>query len=149
MQSLAASAIMIGLVFFFAIFAPVFNRAQLQAEAQAANFINYRNAVNKYALEHKIEGSIPNSALALPDALAAMPWQNLTVWEDDELRCYVFGPGSAATVAAALRMMRGSAAFGWSDNGRLVRSGPELALPGLIEDGDLVSVIIVDRVGGL
>jgi len=145
MQSLAVGAIMIGLIFFWmmTVYEPS-QRDQLQAEAVALNFVLYRNAVNRYAFEHKTEGSVPMAELALPLGLSSMPWQNQIVWEGDELRCYVFGPASTEVITAVLRLLRGSAAVGWNNNGRMVRSGPEHALPGFIADRTIVSVIIVD-----
>ena len=140
MLSLAASALMIGLVFLFAVFAPSFEGEELKAEAQAVNYLAYRNAVNAYALEHKTEGVVPD--------LAAMPWSNLVVWEENELRCYVYGPGSAGLMNAVSELLP-SAAVGWNDNGRLVRNGPSLALPDVIGNRNIVSVIVVDKVGGL
>ena len=148
MLSLAASAIMVGLVFLFAVFAPSFEGDELKAEAQAVNFISYRNAVNAYALEHKTEGVVPDADLNLPEEFSDMPWSNLVVWEEDELRCYVYGPGSAGLMNAVSELLP-SAAVGWNDNGRLVRNGPSLALPDVIGNRNIVSVIVVDKVGGL
>ena len=149
MQTMAASALMIGLAVFFALFMPSsFERASQRAEAWAVNFAAYRQAVNAYALEHKRAGRIAAEELELQEEFSPMPWDNLVIWEENELRCYVFAPGTPALFAALSRLLHNSPSIGWKRNGYLVNgSGSALPLPGVIENGDIVSVIIVDKAG--
>ena len=145
MQSLAVSAIMIGLIFFWTMAGYESSSLdQRRAEAIAANFVVYRNAVHRHVFAHKTAGSVSLAELNLPQGFSAMAWQNQTVLVGGQLHCYVFGPASIETIAAVRRLLRGSATIGWNNNGQLVRSGQGLALPNFIADREIVSVIVVD-----
>ncbi|MDR2893673.1 MAG: type IV pilus biogenesis protein PilM [Deltaproteobacteria bacterium] len=142
MKGLAVAGFMLGLIFLWvAILYEPSQKQEQQATASAQTFIIYRNAVNAYALEHKVEGVIPLEALDLPVGLAAGDFHNQVVRESGELRCYVYGQAGPSVVQAVSSLLRGSAAIGRSSQGVLLRDGPDHPLPGFIPSGCVVSVI--------
>jgi hypothetical protein len=143
MKSLAVAGFMLAIISIWAVGAyDPSTRDRLSAEATATSFLLYRQAVNAYGLRAKTAGVAANKNLALPAGLPNnLPWKNQIVWQENELRCYVYGPATPVVGSAVFEMMRGSASVGWAEKGKF--NG--VALPGTIASGSLVSVIIVDR----
>ena len=136
---------MIGLIFLWmTILYEPSQSVEHQADAYALSFVAYRNAVNQYALTHKVEGIISLNDLTLPPGLKLQNWSNRIVAEGAGLRCYVYGAATVDDVLAVQMLLRGSAAIGWNKNGNMQRQGPTYPLPNFIPAGDLVSVINLD-----
>lgn len=115
-----------------------------RAQSAAGNFVTYRNAVNRFALQNKHAGVIPDSALDLPTGLKNPGWKNIVLQEQGELRCYVYGEAAPQDIAAIQSLLRGSAAIGWNSHGQLIRHGNVMPLPALIPNNNVVSVIALD-----
>ncbi len=141
MQGLSIFALCLGLI----AVASYSEIKQIKAERQkeraiALNFVQYRRAVNIYALATPgFSGKINYSDLNLAKSWKAIhPWSNLVSGGN----CYVFGPASIAEILAAKELLNHSYTIGVKENGVLVTDhGSGTALPNAIPNGNLVSVI--------
>ena len=146
MKAMAVFFVFVGLLAIFAVDSSRRDFASKEnVNAIALNFVEYRNAVNQYALENKSITEANQADLGLPSG-----WVALKTWENriEGHRCYVFGPASADEAAAARSLLRGSYAVGWKSASGVLEprfeAGTPISLPGWIPVDSVVSVISLD-----
>lgn len=138
MKALMVFGFLLGVM---ALLAVSHNPAPQEYGAVAINYAVYRNAAFSHALTSKKSGDIADDVLKLPAS-----WRRLRPWKarTDGARCYVYGPATAAEVAAVRELFKGSMAVGAAQGGRLLpQPGKPVPVPGFVPEGSLVSVIEV------
>ncbi|MFI3270741.1 MAG: type IV pilus biogenesis protein PilM [Pseudomonadota bacterium] len=145
MKATAIFCFLLGLVTLFAHF---YEQDQSIKEAKfvilAKNFITYRSAVSDFIHDNP---TTTLTEITTEQITTYLPvnWQAMRTWKTaiQNNIAYLYGAATAEEAVAVRRYAYGSPSLGLSVNGNFISGTTTMALPAIIPDGQLISVMSV------
>ncbi len=145
MKALAVFCFLLGIVTMFTLF---YEQDQSMKEAKfvvlAKNFITYRSAVSDFIHDNP---STTLTEITTDHLTTYLPlnWQAMRTWKTaiQNKVAYLYGAATTREAMAVRRYAYGSPSLGISVNGNFISGTATMALPTIIPDGQLISVMSV------